>query len=170
MGNEGDLGGTTAMLMLERLTVNPVMFTEIFNYDREDNVVVAGHAGPANHTLADESTVISITPDYELMDTRAELSGVWMEFVGKPGRVTLVNLISVQGGFQLTVLGGESLGKTLRMDGYPHITVKIDPPVEDFIRSNAEHGVSHHWAVVHDDVRDEIEFLAAMLECSCIRI
>ena len=170
VGNEGDLGGTAAMLMLGWLTGRPVMFTEIFNYDREDNVVVAGHAGPANYLLADESYGVSITPDYELMDATSELSGVWMEFVGKPGRVTMVNLIGVQGGFQFTVLGGESLGKTLRMDGYPHITVKIDPPVEDFIRSNAAHGVSHHWAVVHEDVRDEIEFLAAMLECSCIRL
>ena len=170
VGNEGDLGGTTAMLMLERLAGNPVMFTEIFNYDREDNVVVAGHAGPANHTLADESCVVSITPDYELMDTRAEHSGVWMEFVGKPGRVTMVNFISVSDGFQFTVLGGESLGKRLRLDGYPHMAINIDPPVEEFIQSNAEHGVSHHWAVVHGDVRDEIEYLAAMLNCPCIRL
>jgi|GEM_PF-486983 len=170
VGNEGDLGGTTAMLMLERITGNPVMFTEIFIYDREDNVVVAGHAGPSNHTLADESAPVTITPDYELMDAGAELTGVWVEFVGKPGRVTMVNFISVSDGFQLTVLGGESQGKKLRIDGYPHMAIRIDPPVEEFIRSNGEHGVSHHWAVVHGDVRDEIEYLAAMLKCPCIRL
>jgi L-fucose isomerase-like protein len=170
VGNEGDLGGTTAMLMLERLTGNPVMFTEIFNYDREDNVVVAGHAGPSNHTLADESAPVTITPDYELMESGTELSGVWVEFVGKPGRVTMVNFICVSGGFQLTVLGGESLGKRLRIDGYPHMAIRIDPDVEEFIRSNGEHGVSHHWAVVYGDVRDEVEYLAAMLDCPCIRL
>ena len=170
VGNEGDLGGTTAMLMLERLAGNPVMFTEIFNYDREDNVVVAGHAGPSNHTLADESAPVTITPDYEMMESGTELLGVWVEFVGKPGRVTMVNFIGVSGGFQLTVLGGESLGKKLRIDGYPHMAIRIDPDVEEFIRSNGEHGVSHHWAVVYGDVRDEVEYLAAMLDCPCIRL
>jgi L-arabinose isomerase len=170
VGNEGDLGGTTAMLMLQRLTGNPVMFTEIFTYDRESNVVVAGHAGPSNHTIADESAPVSITPDYELMDSGAELSGVWVEFVGKPGRVTMVNFICVSGGFQFTVLSGESLGKKLRIDGYPHMAIRLDTPVEEFIRSNGEHGVSHHWAVVHGDVRDEVQYLAAMLGCPCIRL
>jgi L-arabinose isomerase len=170
VGNEGDLGGTTAMLILQRLTDNPVMFTEIFTYDRESNVVVAGHAGPSNHTLADESAPVTVTPDYELMDSGTELSGVWVEFVGKPGRVTLLNFIGVSGGFQFTVLGGESLGKKLRIDGYPHISVRIDAAVEEFIRSNGEHGVSHHWAVVHGDVREEVQYLAAMLGCPCIRL
>ena len=168
VGNEGDLGGTTAMVMLQRLTGLPVMFTEIFNYDRETNVVVAGHAGPANYLLADESCGITITPDYELMDATSELSGVWMEFVGKPGRVTMVNCIGVPEGFQFTVLGGESLGVNLRIEGYPHCAIRLDPGVEDFIRSNADHGVSHHWAVVHDDVQDEVEYLADMLGCPCI--
>jgi L-arabinose isomerase len=104
------------------------------------------------------------------MDTGAELTGVWVEFVGKPGRVTMVNFINVSDGFQLTVLGGESQGKKLRIDGYPHMAIKIDPPVEEFFRSNGEHGVSHHWAVVHGDVRDEVEYLAAMLQCPCIRL
>jgi hypothetical protein len=92
-----------------------------------------------------------------------------MEFVGKPGRVTMVNFIGVSDGFQLTVLGGESMGGKLRLDGYPHMAIKIDPPVSEFLESNAEHGVSHHWAVVHGDVRDEVGHLAAMLGCPCIR-
>jgi L-arabinose isomerase len=168
VGNEGDLGGTTAMVMLRRLTGLPVMFTEIFNYDRETNVVVAGHAGPANHLLADDSCGVTITPDYELMDSPTGLSGVWMEFVCKPGRVTLVNFISVPEGFQFTVLGGESLGGPLRIEGYPHCVIRLDRGVEDFIRSSAMHGVSHHWAIVHRDVRDEIMYLAEMLGCSCV--
>jgi L-arabinose isomerase len=168
VGNEGDLGGTAAMVMLRRLTGLPVMFTEIFNYDRETNVVVAGHAGPANQLLADDSCGVAITPDYELMDSSAGLSGVWMEFVCKPGRVTLVNFIGVPEGFQFTVLGGESLGGPLRIEGYPHCVIRLDAGVEDFIRSSAMHGVSHHWAVVHGDVRDEIVYLAEMLECACV--
>ncbi len=87
-----------------------------------------------------------------------------MEFVGKPGRVTILNLICTMDNFQFTILGGESLGGSPRLDGYPHYYIKIDPPVLDFIKSNAKNGVSHHWAVVNGDVRDELSYLADMLK------
>lgn len=163
VGNEGDLGGTTAMLILQRLTGEPVMFTEIFNYDGVDNTVVAGHAGPSNHLLADRQSGVAITPDYELMGSPSGTSGVWMEFIGKPGRVTIVNFICMEDNFQMTVLGGESLGGEKRVEGYPHFYIKIDPDMDDFIRTIAEHGVTHHWAVVHGDVREELRALSEML-------
>lgn len=164
VGNEGDLGCTTAMLILQRLTGNPVMFTEIFNYDKETNTIVAGHAGPSNYLLADESTGIAITPDYELMDATLDIGGVWMEFVGKPGRVTILNMMCTVDSFQFTILGGESLGGILRLDGYPHYCIKIDPDINEFLYSNAKTGVSHHWAIVNEDVRDELCYLADMLD------
>ncbi len=42
--------------------------------------------------------------------------------------------------------------------------------MDDFIRSNAEHGVSHHWAVVQGDVRDEMAALADMLQVRKVEI
>ena len=170
VGNEGDLGGTTGMLILQKLTGNPVMFTEIFNFDREDNTVVAGHAGPSNYLLAQEESAVTITPDYELMDARSEISGVWMEFIGKPGRVTILNLICTIDSFQFTILGGQSLGGKVRLDGYPHYYVKIDPGIDDFLVSNAENGVSHHWAIVNGDVRDELCYLADMLNIKKVNL
>ena len=83
VGNEGDIGCTTAMYILQKLTGKPVMFTEIFNYDKQDNTIVTGHAGPANYLLAESANKVTITPDYELMDATSDISGVWMEFIGK---------------------------------------------------------------------------------------
>jgi L-arabinose isomerase len=163
VGIEGDLGGTTGMLILQRLASNPVMFTEMFNYDPVENTVVAGHAGPSNYLLADEKSGISITPDYELMDSVTGTLGVWMEFIGKPGRVTVLNFMCTNDNFQMTVLGGESLGGQKRVDGYPHFYIRIDPPVNEFINTIAEHGVTHHWAVVHGDFREELKALSGML-------
>lgn len=164
IGNEGDIGCTTAMYILQRLTGNPVMFTEIFNYDRHDNTVVAGHAGPSNYLLAENDTKICITLDLELMNATSDISGVWMEFIGKPGRVTLLNLICTIDSFQFTILGGESLSGDIRLDGYPHYYIKIDPDMIEFLKSNAKNGVSHHWAVVNGDVREELSHLADILK------
>jgi hypothetical protein len=58
VGNEGDLGGTTAMVILHALTGKPVMFTEIFNVDTQDNVINTGHAGPGRPRL--DPTEISV--------------------------------------------------------------------------------------------------------------
>ena len=68
----------------------------------------------------------------------------------------------------MTILGGESLGGALRVVGYPHYYVRIDPDMDDFLRSNAEHGVSHHWAIAQGDVGDEIAALADMLQVKTI--
>jgi L-arabinose isomerase len=168
VGIEGDLGGTTAMAVLGGLTGKPVMFTEIFNYDAETGTVVAGHAGPSNYLLAGGGSRITITPDYELMDSPSGIGGVWMEFVAGPGRVTMVNLFrgapgQRSGTFQMTVLGGESLGGDLRVEGYAHAAVRIDPDITRFLGSCAENGTSHHWAIVHGDVQKELGYICDML-------
>ena len=164
VGNEGDLGCTTAMHILQRLTGNPVMFTEIFNYDRQDNTIVTGHAGPSNYLLAENDNKVNITPDFELMNATSDISGVWMEFIGKPGRVTLLNLICTVDSFQVTILGGESLSGNIRLDGYPHYYIKIDPDMTEFLKSCATNGISHHWAVVNGDVGEELSYLADILK------
>lgn len=163
VANEGDLGGAAAMLMLRKLTDNPVMFTEIFNVDYEKNTIGTGHAGPSNYLLAQSDDRVTITPDYELMDATSDISGVWMEFIGKPGRVTILNFICTLDNFQMTILNGESLGGEVRFDGYPHYAIKIEPDLQDFLSSCSANGTSHHWAVVNGDVKEELSYLADML-------
>jgi L-arabinose isomerase len=163
VGNEGDLGGTTAMLMMRKLTGSPVMFTEIFNLDYEKNTIGAGHAGPSNYLTAQGDEKVTITPDYELMDATSDISGVWMEFIGKPGKVTIVNFICTIDNFQMTVLNGNSLGGEVRFDGYPHYAIEIEPKLQDFMNSCSLNGTSHHWAVVNGDVKEELTYLADML-------
>ena len=163
VGNEGDLGGTTAMLMLRKLTGNPVMFTEIFNLDYDANTIGTGHAGPSNYLTAQSDDKVTITPDYELMDATSDIGGVWMEFIGKPGRVTILNFICTNDDFQMTILNGESLGGEPRFDGYPHYCIKIDPRMTDFLKSNSLNGTSHHWAVVNGDVKEELIYIADIL-------
>ncbi len=163
VGNEGDLGGTTGMYILRRLTGNPVMFTEIFNLDYESNSVGAGHAGPSNYLLSQGDSHVTITPDFELMDATSNISGVWMEFIGKPGKVTILNFICTLDSFQMTILNGESLGGEPRFDGYPHYQIKLEPDLQDFLKTNSINGTSHHWAVVNGNVKEELLLLADML-------
>jgi L-arabinose isomerase len=163
IGMEGDLGCSIAMYMMRELAGKPVMFTEIYNYDRLDNTVVAGHAGPSNYLLAEDYGNITITPDYEYMNSSAEISGAWMEFIGKPGEVTLLNLVCTKNNFRFTILRGQSLGGKLRTEGCPHYYIKIEPVMDRFINAVFDGGISHHWALVNEDIIDELSYLADML-------
>lgn len=163
IGNEGDLGGTTAMFILNKLTGNPVMFTEIFNLDYDTNTIGTGHAGPSNYLLSQSDDQVTITPDLELMDATSDIGGVWMEFIGKPGRVTILGFICTLDNFQMTILNGDSLGGKPRFDGYPHYAIRIDPELKDFLNLIAVNGASQHWTVVNGDVKEELSYLAEML-------
>ena len=171
VGSEGDLPCTTAMVMLNSFTGRPVGFTEIFNVDRKDNTVVAGHAGPFNPALATSDKEVTITPDYEYIDSSDTYAGsAWNELNAAPGRVTMVNLLDVKKTFQIQIAGGESLGGPCRLTGYPHFYIRLDSPVEDFLREVVLSGTTQHWAVVHGDVRREMASLADMLGIEKIEI
>jgi len=163
IGMEGDITGTIAMLVLNRLSGQPAMFAEIFAFDKTDNSIVAGHAGPQNTMLVKNDERIKIIPDREY-DTSSELEGAWMYFMAKPGRVTMLNLICEEDNFKMVVAGGEALAGPEKLEGFPHIHIKLDVPVERFFAEAAKTGVTHHWAVVHADVIDKLESLADMIK------
>ena len=159
IGMEGDLTGTIAMLILKRLSGQPAMFAEVFTFDRTDNSIVAGHAGPLNIALAKSNEFVKIIPDYEY-DTSAELEGAWMFFMAKPGRVTMLNLVCDEDSFKMVIAGGEALDGPEKLEGFPHIHIKLDVPVERFFSEAAKTGVTHHWAIVHADIIGKVEKLA----------
>jgi len=52
VGMEGDIRGTIAMLILQRLTGKPAMFGEVFTFDSINNTLLVGHIGLVNVNLA----------------------------------------------------------------------------------------------------------------------
>lgn len=162
IGMEGDITGTIAMLILNRLSGQPAMFTEIFAFDKTENTIVAGHAGPQNIILAKGEKYIKIIPDYEY-DTSSELEGAWMYFMAKPGQVTMLNFICDEDNFKMVIAGGEALDGPEKLEGFPHIHIKLDVTVERFFTEAVKTGVTHHWAIVHADIIDRVEKLADMM-------
>jgi len=149
VGMEADISGTTALLILSRLTGKPSMFAEIFNFDKGDNCILAGHAGLQNPELAKDSSQIKITPDYEYQGS-SKYEGAWMQFIAKPGRVTLLQLVCGNNGFKMVIAGGEALESEEKVEGFPHIYIKIDIPLNDFFAHMTKEGVTQHglWFMV----------------------
>ena len=159
IGMEGDVTGTLAMLILNRLSGQPTMFTEIFTFDKIDDTIVAGHAGPQNIMLATDDKNIKIVTDYEY-DTSSELEGAWMYFMAKPGRITMLNLVCDEDSFKMVIASGEALDGPEKLEGFPHIHIKLDVPIERFFTEAVKTGVTHHWAIVHADIINKVGKLA----------
>jgi len=164
VGMEGDLGTTTALLILGKLTGKPSMFLEVFSFDLGDNSFMAGHCGQQNVNLAGGNERVKVVPDVEYENSpEAELEGAWMQFMLPEGRVTMLQLVCGADNFKMIIAGGGSLGGEVRLPGFPQAHIRPDVPIAEFFTQMAQVGATHHLAVVHGDVVSKLEKLADVL-------
>lgn len=154
VGIEGDLGAATAMFILNRLTGSPILFAEIWFWDEIDNLIVSGHAGPQNPALARQGSAW-ISHDLEFAQSD-RTKGAHLQFVARPGPVTLFQLRGTPTGWQAIVAGGEAIEAEEWVEGYPHAVIRLDVPVERFLRQVAAAGSTQHWAVAYGQVQADL--------------
>jgi L-fucose isomerase-like protein len=161
LGLEGDLGAATALFVLHRLAGPPLLFTEIWFWDEAENVVVGGHAGPVDPRLARPGKAW-ISHDFEYAQSDRS-DGAHFQLVARPGRVTLLQLRGTPGGWQAILVGGEALDTEPWLEGYPHAAVRLDFPVDTFVRRVANVGSTQHWIMAYGDVSHEVLALCELL-------
>ncbi len=161
VGLEGDLGAATALFILQRLSGNGVFFAEFWVWDEAENLIIGGHAGPQNPQLA-EPTSLSISHDYEFAQSDAT-EGAHLQFVVKKGRMTLLQIRCTPSGWQAIAARGSSLGGSPRLEGYPHLILRLDTSVSSFLRRCAEVGTTQHFAVTFGEYEREIALLCEWL-------
>jgi len=149
VGLEGDLGAATALFILNRLSRSACFFVEFWFWDESENILVGGHAGPQNPAVAVENQAW-ISQDYEFAQSdRSE--GAHLQFIAHPGKVTLLQLRSTPGGWQAIVISGESLAVPPRLEGYPHVVIRLDAPLAGFLASISRVGTTQHWIMAFGD-------------------
>jgi len=147
VGLEGDLGAATALFILHHLTGSPCLFTEFWFWDEAENLLVGGHAGPQNPALAAPGKAW-ISPDYEYAQSDPS-EGAHIQFVVRPGRVILLQVRCTPGGWQAIAAPGEALDSPPRLEGYPHAAIRLDAPLERFLRQAAQVGTTQHWVMAY---------------------
>ena len=158
---EGDLGAATANFILHKLTGSATMLMEIWFWDEPRNRVIGGHAGLQNPSIA-LSDQVWIGPDYEYCETNPT-EGAMFQMIAHPGRVTLFQLRSGPRGWQAVVASGMCLEGQAWVQGYPHAVLRLDAPLDTFLRRLAEVGSSQHWILAYGSVIHEMEALCAMM-------
>jgi len=158
---EGDIGTLVAMCILNMLTEGPAFFGEWSLFDEQENSILIGHHGLGNPKLASDSSEIKLTSHFENWGYTG--AGLAFEFIGKPGRVTMASLIDDVEGMRMLITGGESLDVPTRPMHTAHYIIKVERPVREYLELLLKKGVSHHVAIVHGDVREELEYVADLL-------
>ncbi len=151
---EGDLGAATAMFILQKLSGQGVFFSEFWVWDEAENLIIGGHAGPQNPQLAEPGS-LWISQDYEFAQSDST-EGAHLQFVVAKGRVTLLQVRCKPEGWQAIAAQGSSLGGAPRLEGYPHVVVRLDTPIEAFLRRCAEVGTTQHFVLTFGDLSQEI--------------
>ena len=158
---EGDINGALGMLMLHRLTGQPVHNTDLLDPIPEDNAIVFSHCGSGGFSLAASREQINLAP-VRLMD-----QGLCCLFPGKPGPVTLLNIVATRDGYRMGVLHGQAIETDMVFPGNP-LRVRFAAGYREVLDWIVDKGLGHHWMAAYGDLRRPLGDLAALVGCDWV--
>ena len=162
VGCEGDMNSTAAMLILARLTGEPVHNTDPLGVDMAEGSIVYSHCGNGSLSLAESPEKI------EIAHVRLRHQGTCALFAGKPGIVTLVNLCGRGGTYRLGMAYGRAVPTEMVFAGNP-TKVVLEGGVQNHLDVIAREGLGHHWMIGYGDVREALGELCEIIGIPCIR-
>jgi len=148
----GDIDGALTMLLLHAYTGRPPFFADWIQRDEKTNQVLFWSPGTAAASL--------VNPKFpQKIDTGLPTDGnIGFSFPLKTGDVTLARLLGRSGKYRLLVVRGRAVEPNIILKG-TYVTIRVNTPVQRLLSAILEHGFPHQYAIVYDDIRDElIEF------------
>jgi len=161
---EADLGAAAASLVLHWLTGSPVMLLEMWTWDGPRNQMIGGHYGMQDPQMARPGQAW-VSPD-TYFSHPLESEGAQIQFIARPGRVTLFQVRCTPRGWQGVAASGMCLDSMPWTETCPHAVVRLDANIDQFLRRIAALGVSQHWAMAYGSVLPEIEAFCQMSNIS----
>ena len=155
---EGDVNGAVGMLMLTRVTGQPVHNTDFLDPIPAENAIVFTHCGSGGFSLAANPSVINLGP------VRLMNRGLCCLFPARPGPVTLINIVPTLGGYRIASLYGEAVETDMVFPGNP-LRVRFAADYRQILSWVAREGLGHHWMATYGDSRQTVADLAEMTGC-----
>jgi L-fucose isomerase-like protein len=161
IGCEADMNSTVAMLILANLTGQPVHNTDGLGVDMAEGSIVFSHCGSGSMSLAESPGQI------EIGHVRLMHRGACALFPGKPGPVTLVNLVGRRGTYRMGVARGQAVSTGMAFAGNP-TKVVLDGGARPYLDTVAAEGLGHHWIIAYGDVCGALQEFCDLLKVPCI--
>jgi len=163
MACEGDVNGALGMLLLTKLTGQPVHNTDLLDAIPADNALVFSHCGSGGFSLASNPAEVTLGP------VRLMNCGLCALFTARPGPVTLINIVAGLDSYRMAALFGEAIETEMVFPGNP-LRVQFGTDYRHILSWIAEEGLGHHWMAAYGDLRPELGHLAAMTGCEWLSL
>jgi len=160
---EGDINGALGMLLLTRLTGQPVHNTDLLDPIAAHNSIVFSHCGSGGFSLAGSPSAITLSP------VRLMNRGLCCLFTARPGPCTLINLVPGMASYRLAILYGVALETAMVFPGNP-LEVRFKSDYRDVLAWIVDNGLGHHWMAAYGDLRPVLADLAAMVGCELLSL
>jgi hypothetical protein len=157
---ETDLGAAAANFILQRLTHSPTMLIEFWYWDEAMNQMVGGHAGVTDPAMAEPGQAW-ISRDVDFCE-RSERLGAQLQLIARPGRATIFQLRRAPDGWRAIAASGVVIESLPVVEGYPHVMLRLDTPIDQFLSLLAEAGATQHWILAYGSVLPELEAFCQM--------
>jgi L-fucose isomerase-like protein len=160
---EADVNGTITQLVLQWISGEPAMGTDVVSFDLDGDSVVVWHCGLAPLSMADPE----VRPRATIHSNRQ--LPLLMEFPLKPGRITVARLSEATGNYRLVVGAGEMLRAPLSFSGTSGV-LRFDRPANQVLDTMLGEGLEHHLSLTYGDHVPALLALAKMLELPVLHL
>ncbi|WP_347862041.1 hypothetical protein U0355_02215 [Salimicrobium sp. PL1-032A] len=154
---ESDIHGSVSMFILQQLSGgNAPYLGDMVHVNEASNSVVFWHCGAGAYSLAhpEQGAKPGVHPNRKL--------GFTMEFGLKPGQVTMFRVGYTPEGYRLLIMRGDALDTPQRFNG-TSVEVELETEINETLYSLMEEGFEPHYALVYEDVVDELVELGKQL-------
>lgn len=160
---EADAYGAITALLLER-TAGSVAFTaDLVDLDTASDTAVVWHCGLAPFDMA----APGVRP-WGTVHSNRHLPLV-SEFALKAGTVTIARVSQSRGAIRLALGRAEMLDEPRPFSGTAG-TLRFERPVLDVLDTIMAEGLEHHYAIVYDDIVDDLRSVAAALGLDVVEL
>ena len=168
--HEGDLANLVMKYILNHISGDLPVFLEWSAFDIKTDTLLLTHHGVVDPKIhAADQNKCRVTPSPEKWDFTGH--GMSVEYMSKPGKVTLACLIDAKDGWKLLLSGGECLELPQAPSFAPQFRFKHESlSVKNYLKQIIEEGVAHHVCLVYGDYREDLKLWAQYTGLNIVEI
>jgi L-fucose isomerase len=160
---EADANGALTMQILNNISGQTTMFTDVLYYDYDDNQVRMCNCGAQPTDFANSRKEVTWVTE-GLREFNWKLGGACPRYVGAPGKLTIARLSRINREYVMLITTGTAIETPLTKinetnSQQPHVFAKLDCKQEDFIKELR----SNHIHVTKGDYSKELEIACEVL-------
>ncbi len=169
---EGDVYGAISMLLQQELVLQkeiPLFLDILMQHPKDNELFLAWHCGNTPISCMNKAKKARIMPHCPFGDEFGISSGAaTMEFMIKPGKVTINRIIERRGNFKILSIPGEMIPKEDNIRG-AWSWVKVGDR-EKMYEVIINEGFTHHVSIIHEDLTKLIREISKYLDMEFVEI